>query len=204
MHCTPHFLFFFQKKKRKRAVHGPKEKKKERPAGDERRRDAQGVPPPFSQVFGPRRGVGGGFGAGRMDLLLFPLPLTWRLGTLLLGHHNLARIKKERPACWLDALFINHSFPSPLGRKPSEADFGRKRRNSPSGGRDDAHSQTSRGKGCMREKPRRVFPACSIKTPPTAGRFAERTVAHQKETRLRRASFWCARRDLNPHVRKGH
>ena len=37
------------------------------PRGDQRRRDAQGVPPFFTQVFGPRRGASGGFGSRCMD-----------------------------------------------------------------------------------------------------------------------------------------
>ena len=42
-------------------MHGGREKKSTAPAGgDERRRDALGVPPSFTNVFGPRRGAGGG------------------------------------------------------------------------------------------------------------------------------------------------
>ncbi len=40
---------------------------------------AQDVPPFSTNVFGPRRGAGGGFGGRRIDSLLFSLPLPWRL-----------------------------------------------------------------------------------------------------------------------------
>ena len=41
---------------------------------------AQDVPPFSTNVFGPRRGAGGGFGGRRIDSLLFSLPLPWRFG----------------------------------------------------------------------------------------------------------------------------
>ena len=56
-----------------------KRKRSIAPAGGRGTRDAQEVLPPGTHVSCPRRGASGSFGDGRMDQLLFPLPLTWRL-----------------------------------------------------------------------------------------------------------------------------
>ena len=52
--------------------------------------DAQEVLPPGTQAFCPRRRASGSFGGRRIDFLLFPLPLTWRLRQFLLLPHSLS------------------------------------------------------------------------------------------------------------------
>ena len=68
---------------RRKRENGPctvqKRKRSIAPAGGRGTRDAQEVLPPGTHVSCPRRGASGSFGDGRMDQLLFPLPLTWRL-----------------------------------------------------------------------------------------------------------------------------